>query len=122
MLKGIVNLSGEPLVKTILLSINGRQYGHDAIIDTGFNGSLSIPEKLAKRYQWKWAGYESYEVATGDIVQQNIYLGYIAWFGKNQEVYAVSTHSRDILIGTSLLVSQKLTINFKKRTLLLNFA
>lgn len=117
MLKGVVNSRGEPLVPILLASHSRRRYRHPAVIDTGFNGHLSLPEKLARRYGWQWVGYESYEIATGDIVQEKVFLGRIHWFGSLQEVYAVASHAKDILIGTRLLEPHRLSINFPKRTL-----
>ncbi len=64
---------------------------------------------------WYFFGYEKYEIATGDIVEQKVYLGEIVWNGKNQQVYAVASHSEDILIGTKLLWKNKLLIDFPKR-------
>jgi predicted aspartyl protease len=98
-----------------LISHSGRLHKHPAVIDTGFNGHLSLPEKLAHRYGWRWAGYESYEIATGDIVQENVFLGKIQWFGTVQDIYAVASHAQDILIGTRLLEPHQLLIDFHKR-------
>lgn len=117
MLKGSVNDQGEPLVSIILLSHNNRAHSHRVVIDTGFNGTLSLPEKLAKQYGWQWVGYESYQIATGDVVQEKVYLGRIRWFGQAQDIDAVASHADDILIGTKLLRHSKLWIDFSKKKL-----
>lgn len=110
---GSVSERGEPLVRISLISSNRRSSVHPAVIDTGFNGALSLPEPLARRCRWRWIGYESYEIATGDIVQEKVFLGNIRWFGRVQEVYAVASHAKDILIGTQLLRHKRLIIDFR---------
>jgi len=117
MLKGVVNDRDEPVVGLRLISSNSRSHLHPVIIDTGFNGNLSVPEKLAKRYGWPWIGNESYEIATGDVVEQKVFLGEIRWFGIQQQVYAVASHADDILMGTRLLRQRQLNINFRTRKL-----
>ena len=116
-LKGIVNDREEPVVNLHLVSSKGHSHRHPVIIDTGFNGNLSVPEKLAKRYGWPWIGNESYEIATGDVVEQKVFLGEIRWFGVQQQVYAVASHADDILMGTRLLRDRQLNINFRAKKL-----
>ncbi|SRR5258708_38857674 len=116
-LNGIVNDRDEPVVRLHLISSKGRSHFHPVIIDTGFNGNLSVPEKLARRYGWPWIGNESYEIATGDVVEQKVFLGEIRWFGSRQQVYAVASHAQDILMGTRLLKQHRLMINFKMKQL-----
>jgi clan AA aspartic protease len=116
-LKGIVNDREEPVINLHLITSKGHAHFHPVIIDTGFNGNLSVPEKLAKRYGWTWIGNESYEIATGDVVEQKVFLGEIRWFGSSQQVYAVASHAEDILMGTRLLRQQRLNIDFRTRKL-----
>ena len=117
MLNGIVNDRDEPVVSLHLISSKGHAHRHAVIIDTGFNGNLSVPEKLAKRYGWLWIGNESYEIATGDVVEQKVFLGEIRWFGNQEQVYAVVSHADDILMGTRLLRQHQVNINFRTRKL-----
>lgn len=115
MLKGHVNSRGEPVVRIFLLFSTNRSQSHSAVIDTGFNGTLSLPESLIQRLGWRWIGYESYEIATGDVVREKVFVGRIRWFGRTQEVDTVASHAKDILIGTRLLEERRLTIDFHKR-------
>jgi clan AA aspartic protease len=116
-LNGIVNDRDEPVVSLHLISSKGRSRLHPVIIDTGFNGNLSVPEKLAKKYGWPWIGNESYEIATGDVVEQKVFLGEINWFDHRQQVYAVASHADDILMGTRLLRGRQLNVDFRTHKL-----
>ncbi len=112
MTSGKVNFQDEPEVYVSLM-IDGRLRRKRAIVDTGFNGYLSPPASFAKN--WYFSGYEQYEIATGDIVEQKVYLGKILWNRKIRDVYAVTSHADDILIGTKLLRQNILVIDFAKK-------
>ena len=114
MLHGRVNPRGEPVVRLSLISSTNRSRSYPAVIDTGFNGTLSLPESLIQRLGWRWIGYESYEIATGDVVREKVYVGRVRWSRRIQEVDLVASHSRDILIGTRLLQGNRLFIDFRK--------
>ena len=114
MLQGIVNENDE-LIVSISLILKDTSFDSPAIVDTGFNGYLSVPQKLADRSGWYFLGYEEYEIATGEKVRQKVYLGKIIFDGKEMESYILTSKSRDVLIGTKLLKDRVLTVNFKLR-------
>ena len=115
-ISGRVNSHDEPEIPLTLI-LGGRAVQQRAIIDTGFNGYLSVPLSLTKG--WYFFGHEEYEIATGETVDQRVYLGKILWDGRLQDVYAVTSRARDILIGTKLLRRNRLSIDFPKRKVIL---
>jgi clan AA aspartic protease len=112
MLKGRVNRHGEPIV-AIQLLLRTRPSAFPAVIDTGFNGYLSVPARLLSHSRWQAIGTEKFEIATGAIVEQGIFLGEIVFDGQRSPVYVVATQAQDILIGTKLLKRKVLSINFR---------
>ena len=112
MLKGRVNRHGEPVI-SIKLILRDRPIKFTAVIDTGFNGYLSVPRRLLTGSKWLAIGTEKFEIATGSLVEQEIYLGEISFDGKRGPVYSVATEAQDILIGTKLLRGKSLSINFR---------
>jgi predicted aspartyl protease len=46
MITGIVNEEFEPIISISLYDSDGNVYTQDAIVDTGFNGWLSLPPDL----------------------------------------------------------------------------
>lgn len=106
MLKGRVNRQGEPVI-SIQLILRDRPI----IIDTGFNGYLSVPRRLLTGSKWLAIGTEKFEIATGSVVEQEIFLGEISFDGKRGPVYSVATEAQDILIGTKLLRGKSLVVN-----------
>jgi len=112
MLKGKVNRHGEPLV-AISLILRQRPVRFSAVLDTGFNGYLSVPAHVLTRSSWQLIGTETYEIATGALVAQEVYLGEIIFDGDRSMVYAVATNAQDVLIGIKLLRTKVLTIDFR---------
>ena len=114
MLHGRVTPQGEPVVPIqLVLRHHPREF--PAVIDTGFNGYLSVPKRVLTRSTWRAIGTEKFEIATGAIVEQEIYLGEVIFDGRRTPVYTVATEAEDILIGTKLLRKTTLTIHFRTK-------
>lgn len=58
-------------------------------------------------------GTEEYELANGEIVEEEIYLGKVVFDHEPKYVIGLSNRSTDLLIGTKLLENKILTIDFK---------
>jgi clan AA aspartic protease len=114
MLKGQVNRHGEPVI-SIQLILRNRPANFTAVIDTGFNGYLSVPRRLLVRSKWLGIGTEKFEIATGALVEREIYLGEVIFDGLQGPVYSVATEAQDILIGTKLLRGKTLMVNFRTK-------
>lgn len=114
MVTGYVTRYGEPVVP-IQLILRTRPTKCPAVIDTGFNGYLSVPRRLLDHSRWEILGSEKYEIATGAIVEQEIRLGEVVFDGRRSAVYTVITDAQDILIGTKLLRKKILTVNFNTK-------
>ncbi len=118
MLTGKVNRHGEPRV-AISLILRHRPVRFSAVLDTGFNGYLSVPTQVLTRSTWQLIGTETYEIATGALVEQEVYLGEIVFDGDRSKVYAVATNAQDVLIGTKLLRTKVLTIDFRTQRVII---
>ena len=46
MITGVVNAEFEPIIPLSIRRSDGKVYTQDAIVDTGFNGWLSLPPDL----------------------------------------------------------------------------
>lgn len=114
MVEGRVTRSGEPVVP-IQLILQHRPSTFPAVIDTGFNGHLCVPRRLLAGSRWHLVGTEQFEIATGAVVRQAIYVGETIFAGRRGPVYTVATDAQDILIGTKLLRGRVLKINFQTR-------
>ena len=113
MIEGIVNNFDEPIIKLDICLSNNNSKKVNAIIDTGFNGYISIPTTLIEASNWDFLGTEEYELANGDIVEEKVYLGKIVFDGDELQVFSLTNRTNDVLIGTKVLKNKILKINFK---------
>ena len=113
-IRGVVNSNYEPLIR-IGIVLNGKTSPFDAIIDTGFNGFISIPHGIIEKTTWQFVGYESYELASGEIIKDKVYLGDVLLGGKKKYTYILSNKTNDILLGTKLFSDKVMVIDFKSK-------
>ena len=113
MIEGIVNDFDEPIIRLDIHISSNNSKKVNAIIDTGFNGYISIPTILIEQSNWDFIGTEEYELANGDIVEEKLYLGKIIFDGDEIEVFSLTNRTKDVLIGTKILKNKILKVDFK---------
>lgn len=114
MIEGWVTPEGIPQIE---LTVAGQKWV--AVIDTGFNGDLELPENLKGRLRSRFAGKVTSELAGGYQVEEDAYLVPFHFDGIDLLVEAVFGPVDEILIGTRLLDRHRLEISFPDRTLVL---
>lgn len=120
MVRGWVNEQGEPQVELVVdLGPTGGHVMAQAVIDTGFNGYLSVPSVLLGSADWELLGFEDYELASGEVVSEPVYWGRVLFAGEERFVYVVATGASDVLLGTGMLKQKVLTVNFGAGTVLI---
>ncbi len=55
-MNGVINASFEPVIKIGIL-IDGKVKAYKSVIDTGFNGFISVPSEIIKGTSWQFVGY-----------------------------------------------------------------
>jgi clan AA aspartic protease len=83
-----------------------------AIIDTGFDGEISLPTPLAVGLGLELAAETTVELADGTIKKQLVFAGSVHLLGETRNVAIFISDSDDALIGTALLADCRLTIDF----------
>jgi len=116
MIIGFVNESDEPVVE-VKLDLGKEKRLVNAVIDTGFNGYISVPKKLIDRSDWDFLGIEEYELASGELMRERVFLGRIEIGTERFVAFILLSNSSDTLVGTKLLKNRVLTINFADKTL-----
>jgi len=111
MIEGFIN-EYEDLVVPLTLILTDEHLIVNSIIDTGFNGYLSVSRYLIEESNWIYMGHEEYELANREIIEEEIYLGEIIFDERIYNVIVVATNSDEVLIGTRLLRDKILTVNF----------
>ena len=107
---------GHPKLKAIVSGSRG-QAEIEALIDTGFDGEITLPSAIGVQLGLELAGVEEFELADGSIGEGFVFRGQVTLGNRSQRVNIMLTDSDEALIGTSLLSNYQLTIDFVNRTI-----
>jgi clan AA aspartic protease len=111
MVTGSVTPDGVPVV---VLPVAGQDWR--AVIDTGFNGELELPEKLFHALQPLLFKQMIYQLGSGQTAQEDVFLVDFPFDGQTTAAEATFVDSDEILIGTRLLRDYRLEIDFPAGT------
>ncbi|MFN3650156.1 MAG: hypothetical protein ACK47B_11305 [Armatimonadota bacterium] len=110
MITGAVDADGAPVIS---LSVAGRTW--KAIIDTGFNGDLELPQALGPSVNARFFGRGRANLAGGQAIEEEYYLVDFPFDGSTVRALASFVTGSEILIGTRLLQDHRLEIDFPAR-------
>ncbi|MGM0490827.1 MAG: hypothetical protein ACQESR_29230 [Planctomycetota bacterium] len=110
MISGHVSEDGVPV---ITLEVEEQHW--PAIIDTGFNGDLELPEALRGKLNDQPAGRLRSALAAGRVVEEDAYSVEFPFDGQTCHVIATFVSDPQILIGTNLLRQHVLQIRFASK-------
>ena len=99
--------------------IGERIFRLQALVDTGFDDYLSLPGHLRRQARLRPVGYHLFELADGRVIRARIYLGRIRFAGESLDVPVVLSRSEEAIIGVALFRRRRLTIRYRRRTILL---
>lgn len=111
MINGLVNDQLEATVRLIVVSPNGNSQEITAIIDTGYNGALTLPIGTVSLLSLPQGA--SREVTLGDTSRRlfDYYNAEVVWNGNPRRVRILCVEG-DPLIGTALLKGCKMDADF----------
>ncbi len=113
MITGFVNADSEAMIRLRLRGTNGRQRDVSAIIDTGFNGFLTLPPDLIRALALPRIARARAVVANGGEEILDICRAVVLWDGKLRAVEATSL-SNAPLVGMGLLQGHELLIQVEE--------
>jgi clan AA aspartic protease len=82
----------------------------EAVIDTGYNGYLTLPSHLVPGLRLRFAGHRRGTLADGSVTVLDVYVAVVIWHGREQEVL-VSQAAGAPLVGMSLLQGSRMTMD-----------
>ena len=109
MINGIVNADFEPIIALSVCSSSGQAYTQDAIIDTGFNGWLSLSPDLITELGITWKRRGQAVLGDGSECIFNVYEAVVVWDGISLLI-PIDEADSEPLIGMSLMEGYLLTI------------
>ncbi len=113
-IQGYLDESYQPRVAITVHGIRGN-LTTDAVIDTGFDGDLSLPIPVAVELGLELYGAQRVQLADGSIKSELVFIGQAGFMNQpNQEVEILLTEAEEALIGVGFLSDWHLEINFPK--------
>ena len=111
MIHGIVNANLEATILLHVISVNGLRHEITAIIDTGYNGALSLPHATVIALALMPSA--SRMVTPGDASQRvlDFYTANLHWKGRMRRIRVLCVEGSP-LVGTVLLQGYKLEAAF----------
>lgn len=86
-----------------------------AIVDTGFNGELELPDELRSHVNAEFVGRATSLLAANQRIDEDLYLVDFPFDGQTLRVEATFVDGEELLIGTGLLRDHRLEIDFPAR-------
>ena len=109
MITGIVNADFEAIISLAISDSDGKIYTQDAIIDTGFNGWLSLPPDLIDQLNLKWKRRGRAILGDGSECVFNVYEAVVVWDGDYLTI-PIDEADSEPLVGMSLMENYQLTV------------
>lgn len=110
-MRAYFDASGQPRVE---LEVRGSRatVRVAAVLDTGFDGELSLPVAIAVQLGLELRDVITVELAGGTLSDELVFAGYLIDEGQETIVSILLTQSRDALLGTGLLRARRLVLDF----------
>lgn len=87
---------------------SGTRVPFKAVLDTGFNGYLTVPTDLLAELDAQQVGSRRVELGDGQQVDLDVYLTRVEWLGKEKEVLALAANTMP-LVGIRLVWNCRLS-------------
>ena len=110
MKRGIVTEDREILVQLEILAADDSLLNLEAIVDTGFDGYLTLPVSTINFLQAVSAGTRRAAMADGSITELAVFQVRINWHGQEREILALQADAQP-LIGMSMLWDSRVTFD-----------
>ena len=110
MIYGIVSSQCEATLPILIKNVNGRQSLVDTVIDTGFNGFLTLPSSVISDLALSWQMSDVVTLGDGSKAVFDLFSATVIWDGQYRKI-DVAESETEPLIGMSLLYGYRLQID-----------
>lgn len=104
-----------PYVRVILPGSEGKAE-LACLIDTGFAGGISVPEKLKPNFNFPLIGRRTWELADGSQIELKVYLGKVETDGEEKEIGIIFTDGSEGSVGIEFLRGKRFVLDLKENT------
>lgn len=110
MIQGVVSQRCEAILPLVIGGVSGQRQVVDAVIDTGFNGFLSLPSAIIAALDLSWNASDIVTLGDGSETLFDLYAATVIWDGQYREI-DVAESETEPLIGMALLYGYRLQID-----------
>ena len=113
MITGVVK-SGEGRIRLKVKGLRGREQEVEAVIDTGYTASLTLPPAIVAALGLRWQSMDRFTLADGSECVLDVYVGRVEWDGRVRNIL-VEEVDADPLVGMRLLRGHELKMQVRAR-------
>lgn len=110
MMTGTVTADREILLSLNLLAADGSNVSVQAMLDTGFNGFLTLPPALLQVMAAKPVGTRRAELGDGQVTELRAFAVTVVWHEVPRELLAIAAETTPV-IGMSLLWGSRVSFH-----------
>ncbi|NET36301.1 MAG: clan AA aspartic protease [Cyanothece sp. SIO1E1] len=110
MIHGVVSQGCEAILSLVVGKVDGQRQIIDAIIDTGFNGFLTLPSAIIVTLDLPWSASDIVTLGDGSEALFDLYATSVIWDGQYCEI-DVAESETEPLVGMALLYGYRLQID-----------
>jgi predicted aspartyl protease len=107
MISGTVNARYEMRIKLPVRNSAGQEQDVEAVLDSDFTGSMTLPSSLIASLGLPWRSRTSAILANGNVEQMDVYAATIVWDGMPRSIL-IQAIDNVPLLGMALLVGYDL--------------
>ena len=100
----------EAIIEIEILGARREQAAVQAVLDTGYDGEVSLPSEFIRQLSLSPAGFRRGMLADGSTVVLPMFLGTVMWHGRQRDVL-VARIDETPLVGMGLLHGSRLLID-----------
>lgn len=109
MIVGAMNAHREAIVRLVVVGSHGQELSIEAVLDTGYTGSLTLPSTVVVDLDLPFRGRGSALLGDGSESEFDIHEATVIWAGERRTA-AIDVAETDPLLGVGLLLGNELTM------------
>jgi clan AA aspartic protease len=110
MMTGRVTALREATLRLTVIGPDQRPQAVDAVLDTGFNGFLTLPSHVVRTLQLPFVGHRRATLGDGSIAVLDLYLATVLWHEQEREVLVLQADGGP-LVGMALLYGSRVVLH-----------
>jgi clan AA aspartic protease len=110
MIYGVVNLRREATLPLVVGNAEKQHQVVDTVIDTGFNGFLSLPSTVIATLNLPWSASDIVTLGDGSQTLFDIYTAMVIWDGQYREI-DIAASETEPLLGMAMLYGYRLQVD-----------